>query len=96
MVPLPERGLKVGEAARPKDNTSKLPELISVVDAKSLYDHLHSETAGTSNDRRTAIEVQITRSPMQAQDASVRWVDHSLMHADAMTKQRKKIRCCKF
>ena len=63
----------------------RLPKVLSIGDAKSLYDHLLAETSGGANDRRTAIDIQI-RSSMDAQDATVRWVDHSGMYADAMTK----------
>ena len=59
---------------------------MSIGDAKSLYDHLRTETSGGANDRRTAIDIQIIRASMDAQGALVRWVDHSGMYADAMTK----------
>ena len=65
------RGLMV--AARSSD---ALPKVLSIGDAKSLYDHLHIETSGGANDRRTAIDIQIIRSSMEAQGATVRWVDH--------------------
>ena len=65
----------------------RFPKVLSIGDAKSLYDHLSTETSGGANDRRTAIDIQITRSSMDAQDATVRWVDHSGKYADAMTKR---------
>ena len=49
-------------AARTKDPTPELQELLTICDAKSLYDHLHSETSGCTADRRTAIEIHIIRS----------------------------------
>ena len=64
-----------------------MSKLLSICDAKSLYDHLHSETAGCSADRRTAIEIQIIRASLDAQDGQVRWVDHCGMYVDAMTKR---------
>ena len=79
------RGLMV--AARTTDSNRELEKLLTICDAKSLYDHLHSETAGCSADRRTAIEIQIIRSSLDAQDGDVRWVDHTGMYADAMTKK---------
>ena len=78
-------------AARSSDAQLRLPRVLSIGDAKSLYDHLHTETSGGANDRRTAIDIQIIRSSMEAQDATVRWVDHSGMYADAMTKRNGNI-----
>ena len=83
------RGLMV--AARSSDAQLRLPKVLSIGDAKSLYDHLHTETSGGANDRRTAIEIQIIRSSMEAQGATVRWVDHGGMYADAMTKRNGNI-----
>ena len=83
------RGLLV--AARSVDPTRELPQLLTICDAKSLYDHLHSETAGCTADRRTAIEIQIIRSSLDAQNGQVRWVDHSGMYADGMTKRSGNI-----
>ena len=54
-------------------------------------DHLRTETSGGANDRRTAIDIQISRASMDAQDATVRWVDHSGMYADAMTKKNGNV-----
>ena len=69
----------------------RLPKVLSIGDAKSLYDHLHTETSGGVNDRRTAINIQVIRSSMEVQGASVRWVDHGGMYADAMTKRNGNI-----
>jgi hypothetical protein len=79
------RGLLV--AGRSADPNRELSKVLTICDAKSLYDHLHSETSGCSADKRTAIEIQIIRSSLDAQDGQVRWVDHSGMYADAMTKR---------
>ena len=78
-------------AARSSDAQMRLPKVLSIGDAKSLYDHLHTETSGGANDRRTAVNIQIIRSSMEVQGASVRWVDHGGMHADAMTKRNGNI-----
>ena len=77
------------ERGRPHsmDPSNELPKLLTICDAKSLYDHLHSETAGCTADHRTAIEMQIIRSSLDAQDGDGRWVDHSGMNADAITKK---------
>ena len=79
------RGLLV--AGRSVDPNRELPKVLSICDAKSLYDHLHSETAGCTADRRTAIEIQIIRASLDSQGADVRWVDHTGMYADALTKR---------
>ena len=79
------RGLLV--AGRSVDPNRELPKVLSICDAKSLYDHLHSETAGCTADRRTAIEIQIIRASLDSQEADVRWVDHTGMYADALTKR---------
>ena len=50
----------------------RFPEVLSIGDAKSLYDHLRTETSGGANDRRTAIDIQIIRASMDAQGATVR------------------------
>ena len=34
---------------------------VMICDAKSLYDHIHSDIVGISNDVRVAIEIQIIR-----------------------------------
>ena len=85
------RGLLV--AARSSDAEARFPKVLSIGDAKSLYDHLRTETSGGANDRRTAIDIQIIRASMDAQGAKVRWVDHSGMYADAMTKKMATFRC---
>ena len=78
-------------ASRSRDPNKELEQLLTICDAKSLYDHLSSETSGTTADRRTAIEVQIIRSSLDAQDGAVRWGDHSGMYADAMTKRNGNV-----
>ncbi|CAK0894143.1 unnamed protein product, partial [Prorocentrum cordatum] len=74
-------------AGRTADPNKELQRLMTICDAKSLCDHLNSESAGCAADRRTAIEMQIIRSSLDAQNGTVRWVDHSGMYADAMTKR---------
>ena len=56
-----------------------------------MYDHLRTETSGGANDRRTAIDIQIIRASMDAQGELVRWVDHSGMYTDAMTKRNSNV-----
>ena len=78
-------------AARSPDVEMRLPKVLSIGDAKSLYVHSCTETSGGANDRFTAIDIQIIRSSMDAQDATVRWVDHSGMYVDAMTKRNGNV-----
>ena len=61
-------------AARSSDAEVRFPKVLSIGDAKSLYDNLRTETSGGANDRRTAIDIQIIRASMDAQGATVRWV----------------------
>ena len=69
------------------DPKKELGQLLTICDAKSLYDHVHSGTAGCTADKRTAIEIQIVRASLDAQRDEVRWIDHSNMYADALTKR---------
>ena len=52
---------------------------------------MSSETSGTTADRRTAIEMQIIRASLDAQDGEIRWVDHTGMYADALTKKNGNV-----
>ena len=65
--------------------TSDLKEVLAVVDAKSLFDHLSKETVGGS-DKRTAIEIQIIRQDLRQLHGEVKWVEHLAMLADGLTK----------
>ena len=75
------------EAGLTSDAEVRFPKVLSIGDDKSLLDQLRTETSGGANDRRTAIDIQIIRASMDAQGATVRWVDHSGMYAGAMTKR---------
>ena len=83
------RGLLV--AGRSSDAEVRFPKVLSIGDAKILNDHLRTETSGDANDRRTAIDIQIIRASMDAQGATVRWVDQSGMYAAAMTKKNGNV-----
>ena len=72
-------------AARSSDAEVRFPKVLPIKNAKSLYDHLRTETSGGANDMRTTIDIQIIRASMDAQGVTVRWVDHSGMYA--MTKK---------
>ena len=85
------RNRRLMVAARSSDAQLRLPKVLAIGDAKSLYDHLHTETLGGANDRRTAIDIHIIGSNIEAQGATVRWVDHGGMYADAMTKRNGNV-----
>ena len=57
-----------------------------VVDAKSVYDVVLKESQGSKQDRRTAIELAIVTQAMKRARAQMRWLPHSKMVVDAMTK----------
>ena len=85
------RGLLV--ANRTQEPNSEFKKVLSICDAKSLYDHLSSETSGCTANRRTAIDMQIIRASLDAQDGEIRWVDHTGMYADAFNQEKWK---CSF
>ena len=51
-------------AAHSSDAEMRFPRVLSFGDAKSVYDHLRTETSGGANDRRPAIDIQIIRASM--------------------------------
>ena len=66
------------------------PELkrgVSIVDAKSLYDHLSKETTGSTDDKRTALEMQVLRQALAETSTGIKWVPHPQMIVDALTKR---------
>lgn len=62
----------------------KLRANICIVDKKYLYDHLSNESLGVTDDKRTAIEMQIIRQSMAETDTQIRWVPHPLMLVDGL------------
>lgn len=71
-----------------KDNPEPvLKKGLCVVDAKSLFDHLIKETVGATEDRRTAIEMQVIRQSLEETGTAIRWVPHPKMVIDALTKR---------
>ena len=51
----------LGSSLREWREQEKVPPLISVTDSKSNYDHLHNETVGPSEDRRSAVDLASVR-----------------------------------
>ena len=64
----------------------EVPPLISVTDSKGTYDHLHNETIGPSEDRRSAIDLAIIREDLSRPQMFFRWFDGKAQVADALTK----------
>ena len=59
----------LGLSLREWREQENVPPLISVTDSKGNYDHLHNETIGPSEDRRSAIDLAIIREePTQTTD----------------------------
>ena len=76
-----------GHALARDSTDERLKKSLCVVDAKSLYDHLAKDTIGVTEDKRTAIEMQVIRQSMCETGAAVRWVPHPMMIMDALTKR---------
>ena len=62
-----------------------VPPLISVTDSKGNYDHLHNETVGPSEDRRSAIDLATIREDLSRPQMFLRWVDGKAQAPDAST-----------
>ena len=65
---------------REQDNVAPFT---SITDSKGNYDHLHNETIGPSEDRRSAICLAIIRERPRM---FLRWVDGKAHVADALSK----------
>ena len=75
------------KAIAKEDIDETLMKGLCLVDAKSLYDHLVKSTVGSTEDRRTAIEMQLARQSMQETGTGVRWVNQEKMLVDCLTKR---------
>ena len=75
-------GLSLREWRERKD----VPPLISVTDSKGNCDHLHNETMGPSEDKRSAIDLAIIRENLRRPQMFLRWVDGKAQVADVLTK----------
>ena len=76
----------LGLSLREWREQENVPLLISVTDSKGTSDHLHNETVGPSEDRRSAIDLAITREHLSRPQMFLRWVDGKAQVADALTK----------
>eukprot|EP00959_Pyramimonas_sp_CCMP1952_P357786 7491002-Pyramimonas_sp.AAC.1 len=59
---------------------------LSIVDAKSVFDTLSKNSAGSRADRRNAIEMAVVRDSLSSVGSQIRWLPHGLMPADPLTK----------
>ncbi|CAK0871511.1 unnamed protein product, partial [Prorocentrum cordatum] len=59
-------------------------EALSVVDAKSAFDTLSRNTAGSRADRRNFVELAVARDSVASIGHSVRWPPHGRMPADPL------------
>ena len=69
--------------------TAQLPNQPKlIVDAKALFDFLAQKEiqAGSSTDKRTAIEVLVTQDKLQCCGAGSMWVSSELQYSDGLTK----------
>ena len=63
----------------------KDPDSVAVIDAKSLYDSIHSEQA-QGDDSRSVLELAVIRESLQTVRGRARWVPHNRNPADSLTK----------
>ena len=59
---------------------------LHVVDAKAVFDTLQKEAAGSRQDRRAAVDLAIIQESLLQAGARMKWVPHSKMLADPLTK----------
>eukprot|EP00959_Pyramimonas_sp_CCMP1952_P400847 8399426-Pyramimonas_sp.AAC.1 len=58
---------------------------LAVVDAKSVFDTLSKNAAGSRSDRRNAIELAVVRDSLSSTGSQIRWLPHGRMPADPLT-----------
>ena len=75
------------EVITKEDVHPTLKKGLCLVDAKSLYDHLVKSIVGTTDDRRTAIEMQVIRQSLVEMPAEIKWIKHEQMQVDCLTKR---------
>ena len=62
------------------------PAIVSVVDAKSIFDHLVRECTG-GQCRRTALVLSVIRESMRLLQARCRWIPHHQVPVDGFTER---------
>ena len=65
----------LGLSLREWREQENVPPLLSVTDSKGNYDHLHNETIGPSEDRRSAFDLATVREDLHRPRMFLRWVD---------------------
>ncbi|CAK0903387.1 unnamed protein product, partial [Prorocentrum cordatum] len=58
---------------------------LAVVDAKSVFDTLSKNAAGSRSDRRNAVELAVVRDSLSSMGSQIRWLPHGRMPADPLT-----------
>ena len=61
-------------------------DAVAVVDAKSVFDSLMKQTAGSKQDRRTSVDLSLLRQSFGVSGTVIRWIPHPRMPVDIMTK----------
>ena len=49
-------------------------DAVAVVDAKSVFDSLMKQTAGSKQDRRTSVDLSLLRQSFGASGTAIRWI----------------------
>ena len=73
------------ELRKVNDTKVEMPSAL-VVDAKALYDSLKAEVPQLQGDKRTKIEVMVTKQKMLEMGTALRWVSSEVQLADGVTK----------
>ena len=76
----------LGLSLREWREQENVPPLILVTDSKSNYDHLHNDTIGPRENRRSAMDLVIIRQDLSRPQMFLRSVDGKAQVADTLTK----------
>ena len=61
---------------------------VMITDAKALYDSYHREgIGGNVTDKRTGLEIRVTKERLQGLDGSFKWISSERQYADGLTKE---------
>ena len=67
---------------RANDTSTPGRPIVSVTDAKSVYDHLIADKGASSSDRRISLEATLIREEMESENISIKWLPTTHMLAD--------------
>ena len=76
----------LGRSLRQWRERENVPPLTLVTDSKGIYDHLHNETIGPSEEWTSATDLAIIREDLSRPRMFLRWVDGKAQVIDALTK----------